>query len=149
MCHFRGGKETRLHSLVPSKGKILLIYQSRFVADNLRDPTHRPVTHGQHETLTGSWKMTTRIRMFRRLRRKLALIACLTASLPPTPPQPPLCPSGSVKFPQTKSFCRRCDSRNLNLSPLCTLNPNKMLPKWQPEVNQVIVENDKHIINLL
>ena len=125
------------------------INQSRFIADNLRDPTHRPVTHGQLETLTGSWKMTARIRMFRRLRRKLALIACLTVSLPPTPLQPPLCHSGSAKFPQTKSFRRRCDSRNLNLSPLCTLNPNEMLPKWQPEVNQVIVENDKRTTNQL
>ena len=116
-----------------------------------KTPTRQtlPVTHGQLETLTGSWKMMARIRMFRRLRKKLALIACLTASLPPTPPPPPLCHSGSAKFPQIKSFRRRCDSRNLNLSPFCTLNPNEMLPKWQPEVNQVIVENDKRIINPL
>ena len=79
-----------------------LIYQSRFIADKLRDPTHRLVTHGKLETLTGSWKMTARIRMFRRLRRKLALIACLTASLPPTPPQPPLCHKTAAFVPTNK-----------------------------------------------
>ena len=34
------------------------------------------------------------------------------------------------------TICRRCDSRNMNLSPFCTLNANSVLPKWQSAVNQ-------------
>ena len=30
---------------------------------------------------------------------------------------------------------RRCDSRNINLSPFCTLDVNSMLPKWKTAVN--------------
>ena len=39
-------------------------------------------------------------------------------------------------FRRILTICRRCDSRNMNLSPFCTLNANSMLPKWQDAVNQ-------------
>ena len=66
-------------------------------------------------------------------------IASLTATISPTHHQPPLQNSG-VKFEIWKndpsSLLRRCDSRNLNLSPFCGVDSSSAPLKLQPTLEE-------------
>ena len=71
-----------------------------------------------------------------------AHIAFLTVSLPPTPTlRPPSLLGWFNDHRQSRLIIiifRRCDSRNLNLSPFCSLSSKSSLLKWQPTVIVVI-----------
>ena len=85
----------------------------------------RRVTLGRQRTLAARWRSSP-----------TALNVAQTVNSPPTQPQSQHLDSGhnfSAIFPQLHFF-RACDSRNLNLSPFCTLTASSLV-KWQPALN--------------
>ena len=99
-------------------------------AYELRVTTQRRAIRGQPETLRRPWPS------FEARSLRPALIAFLTVIMLTTRPQAPSRCSGSLTT-VTLNPCkllRRCDSRNLNLSPLCRLDSLSSTLKLQPTV---------------
>ena len=77
----------------------------------------------------------------------LAVTACLTANSQSTPPRPAGQNSGEVpRIDPTDAPSRQCDSRNLNLSPFCTLKVAGKLSKWAPAVTSTYGNTSTHYI---
>ena len=96
----------------------------------LRVTTQRHVIPGQPETLRRTWPS------FEATSLRPVLIVSRTVIMLTTRPQAPSQCSGASTI-VTLNLCkllRQCDSRNLNLSPLCRLDSSSSALKLQPTV---------------
>ena len=94
-----------------------------------RATIQRRAIPGQWETLKGTWPS------FEATSLRPALIAFLTVIMLTTPPQAPSqCSGASTIATLNLKLLRQCDSRNLNLSPLCGLDSSSSALKLQPTV---------------
>ena len=159
MRHSGSGKKSWLYSLASSQGDIIYFFVvCQIIQENHnRVLIQRLVTHGQLAISLLHWKRSfwiyivfgsTKILFFVHLplarSKGTPLLSApnvsQTVSWPLTLTQPPPFLLGFFRKKIFRSlwpyvcYIRRCDSRNLNLSPFCDLGSKSSLLKWQPTV---------------